>query len=697
LRPAYVGLAMRSAAALYALGAVLLGVACALEEATGVRVALGGLSALALAVALALVWLDRSGRDSLRLVFAADLLAVAIVGVVVAMTDGAHSAYSPYFLLAALHAAAFQPRARVLAAMALTTAAFLAPLAYDRDDASWFVGVAILALLPALAIVWITHLVVSALARERRALAIREAEAMRIAESDALTGIGNYRRFWGALESEAARSRRHDQPFSLIVLDLDGFKEINDELGHQAGDEALRRVARALEGELRVEDVLCRQGGDEFAVIAVAAEADETHELARRLVDAVDRAAGRGLPKPLSASAGWATFGAPETSAEGLLARADQALRDAKRGRRPGREASEPADAVRPVAPPSTTRRAERRRPTDRRLAALSACSRALALAPDERAVVQIAVVHVADALEAGAVELWRRDPETGTPMLVARGHHAGASLPPDDPLPTDDLEAVMAENHVAPLAGGGLLVPVSYGGRVDGVIAIRTPGARGAGPEERRLALAMAAQVGRALAAATARAALERAGPDDLESLAKMAGAGPQAARVADLTVATGRELGLDPRELETLHRAALLHKVGMLGIPVGLSLRPTPLSEEEVDVLREHPIIAQRLLRPIPRLGDTAQVLRHAYERHDGSGYPDGLAGDQIPLASRVLHAAIAYGAMREPRPWRPAMTDAEARAELRRAAGTQLHPDVVDAVLRALESPGLVESPS
>ncbi len=692
-----VRLAIRSAAALYGLGAALLGVACALEEDSGVRVALGGLAALALAVALALIWMEGTGRDSLRLVFATDLLAVAIVGVFVAITDGAHSAYSAYFFLAALHAAAFQPRPRVLAAMAVTTAAFLAPFAYDSEDASWFAGVAIPSLLPALAIVWVTHLVVSAMARERRTLAIREAEAMRIAESDALTGIGNYRRFWGALESEAARARRHDQPFSLIVLDLDGFKEINDELGHQAGDEALRRVARALEGQLRAEDVLCRQGGDEFAVIAVAAEAEETQELARRLVDAVAQAAGSKLPKPLSASAGWATFGAPETSAEGLLARADHALRDAKRGGQPGTGISGPADEVRSLPPPATTRATERRRPSDRRLAALSACSRSLALAPDERAVVQIAVIHVADALEAGAVELWRRDRETGAPALVARGHHAGASLPLDDSLPARQLEAVMAENHVAPLADGGLLVPVSYGGRTDGVIAVRMLRAGSAGPEERWLALAMAAEVGRALAAAVARAALDRDGADDLESLAEAAGTGPQAARVAALAVPAGRELGLDPDELETLRRAALLHKVGMLGIPAGLPLRPTPLSDEEFDVLREHPIIAQRVLRPIPQLGDAARILRHAYERHDGSGYPDGLAGDQIPLASRVLHAAISYAAMREPRPWRAALSDAEARAELRAVAGTQLHPHVVDALLRALDSPGVVEAAS
>jgi hypothetical protein len=310
---------------------------------------------------------------------------------------------------------------------------------------------------------------------------------------------------------------------------------------------------------------------------------------------------------------------------------------------------------------------------------------------------VQIAVVHVADALEAGAVELWRRDHETGEAALVARGHHAGTSLLPDDSLPEPDLEAVMAENHVVPLADGGLLVPVSHAGRVDGVIAVRMPRARGLELEERRLALAMAAEVGRALVAADARAALDHDGPEDLESLAEAAGTGPQAARVAALAVPAGRELGLDPGELETLRRAAMLHKVGMLGIPAGLPLRPTRLTDEEFDVLHEHPIIAQRLLRPIPHLGDAGRILRHAYERHDGSGYPDGLAGDEIPPASRVLHAAIAYTAMRESRPWRAALSHAEARAELRAVAGTQLHPEVVDAVLRALDSPGVVESAS
>jgi diguanylate cyclase (GGDEF)-like protein len=711
MRPLEVRLAARSAAALYGLGAVLLGLAAAFEDPDS-GVAIADLAGLALAIGLFLLWLERRGRASPGVVFAAELGAIGIVAALVALTGEAQSPYPAFYLLGVLHAAVFQPRPRFVVAGALAVAALLAPLVYDSSDAESLAPYAFPALLAAIVLACMVHVAIEHLRREGRTLTVREAEALRIAELDDLTGIGNYRRFWRALQSEAARARRHDQPFSLIVLDLDGFKEINDELGHQAGDEALRRVARALEGELRAEDVLCRQGGDEFAVIAVAAGSGEARELSRRIVDAVTLAAGRGLSHPLSASAGWATFGDPERTAEGLLARADRALLDAK-GRRgePGGavETAGPAPAA-SLAPAPDPRRddgepvpgdlapadtaplagaTERPAPRDPRLAALSACSRALALAEDEQAVVQIAVVHLAQALEAGAIELWRVDAAASEPVLVARGHHAGAQRRPGIPITPARLKSVAGDNHVAALPEGGLLVPVSHGGRVYGVLVIRTQQPGGPGLEERRLALAMANQVGRALAAAAARAAVDQAGPDELERLAATAGVNPDRHRVAELAVATGRELGVSAEVLATLRRAALLHDIGMIGIPAGLPLRPAPLSPDELAVLHEHPIIAERLLLPIPLLSDAARVLRHAHERYDGSGYPDGLAESEIPRTSRILLAAIAYTAMRAARPWRPPLSDDEARTELREAAGAQLDPEVIDALLRVLDA--------
>jgi diguanylate cyclase (GGDEF)-like protein len=524
MKPLDVRLATASAAVVYTVAAGVLGAAAAVEGWPDGR-ELVVLAGAALLVAAMVTRLERAGRDSLDVVYAAELAALGLVGALVAVTGGADSGYWPLYLLAIVHVAAFQPRWRVVLACLLAVGGILAPLVYDEPDTG-FLTIALSALPPTLVVAAVIHLAVEALRRERAGMAAREAEALRIAESDELTGIGNYRRFWRQLQSESARARRHDQPFSLIVLDLDGFKAINDELGHQAGDEALRRVARALEGELRTEDVLCRQGGDEFGVIAVAAGESEARELARRLVDAVAAAAGRGLAHPLSASGGWATFGEPERTAEGLLAQADRALRDAKRRRSAiAGEAAMPGEASQqagPAHPPAATagetaattaplvRASERRRPRDARLAALSDCSRALALAEDEQAVLQIAAVHVARVLEAPSVEAWRRDDDR--PVLVARGRHADGDGEARNGLLVDPvpLRDVLRRNHVA-VMDGSLLVPISHAGRTEGVLAIHQP-RQGTGAATRRLALTLAAQVGRALAAATHGARLHEA-----------------------------------------------------------------------------------------------------------------------------------------------------------------------------------------
>ena len=189
-------------------------------------------------------------------------------------------------------------------------------------------GVGAIALLAGATLAW--SLVT--LGREHEALVRREADALRMAELDDLTGLGNYRMFMRQLTAEVARSRRYEDPFSLVLLDLDGFKAINDELGHLAGDDALRLVAVALRDALREEDVCCRQGGDEFAVIAVRAGEQEAHELAERLARAIAEIPfGPDGARRLGAGVGWATFGAPARSVDELILRADAALRQTKR------------------------------------------------------------------------------------------------------------------------------------------------------------------------------------------------------------------------------------------------------------------------------------------------------------------------------------------------------------------------------
>jgi HD-GYP domain-containing protein (c-di-GMP phosphodiesterase class II) len=148
------------------------------------------------------------------------------------------------------------------------------------------------------------------------------------------------------------------------------------------------------------------------------------------------------------------------------------------------------------------------------------------------------------------------------------------------------------------------------------------------------------------------------------------------------------GRELSIDGDELESLYLGGLFHDVGTVGIPIDLLVKPGRLTDEELALVREHPIIGERLLRALPRLRGAAAIVRHEHERFDGRGYPDGLAGEDIPLASRVLLACDAFVAMTSARAFRPPLEDADALAELRRGGGSQLDPDVVAALLRVLE---------
>jgi len=150
----------------------------------------------------------------------------------------------------------------------------------------------------------------------------------------------------------------------------------------------------------------------------------------------------------------------------------------------------------------------------------------------------------------------------------------------------------------------------------------------------------------------------------------------------VLTLCEAVGRRLDFEGRSLQRLMAGAQLHDVGKVAIPSRILNKPGPLTPDEWDVVREHTIIGERILRSVPEMAEVATVVRHSHEHWDGSGYPDRLKGDQIPLASRVILCADAFHAMRSDRPYRPGRPARDAIKELRACAGTQLDPAVVDA---------------
>jgi two-component system cell cycle response regulator len=157
--------------------------------------------------------------------------------------------------------------------------------------------------------------------------------------------------------------------------------------------------------------------------------------------------------------------------------------------------------------------------------------------------------------------------------------------------------------------------------------------------------------------------------------------GLGTHADTVA-LAVATAGALGLTPDEIEHVRHASELHDVGKVAIPDAILGKPGPLTEEEWTFVRRHPVIGERIILAAPALARVASLVRSSHERWDGAGYPDALAGDRIPVGARIVAVADAFAAMTAGRPYRPARTLEDALEELRREAGAQFDPAVVDA---------------
>jgi two-component system, cell cycle response regulator len=151
---------------------------------------------------------------------------------------------------------------------------------------------------------------------------------------------------------------------------------------------------------------------------------------------------------------------------------------------------------------------------------------------------------------------------------------------------------------------------------------------------------------------------------------------------RVAHLATATAERLGLSPYEVERVELAGRLHNVGNLAIPDAILNKPEALFNEEWEIMQTHSEIGQRIVAAAPALAHVAELVRSHHERYDGRGYPDRLAGEEIPIGARIIAVCAAFAAMMRHRPFSDAITVEEALAEIHRYSGTQFDPRVVDA---------------
>ena len=171
----------------------------------------------------------------------------------------------------------------------------------------------------------------------------------------------------------------------------------------------------------------------------------------------------------------------------------------------------------------------------------------------------------------------------------------------------------------------------------------------------------------------------------------------GEHSEAVIEMSGAVARNLGLNGIEVERVKSAALLHDIGKVAIPDEILHKPGPLTDDEWVLMRQHPVIGERILRVLPGLGTVARIVRHEHERWDGGGYPDGLSGEEIPLGSRIIIAADTYHAITSDRPYRAARTHGEAVGELLQCAGSQFDPNVTQALIGFLYGQRQAGSPA
>jgi putative nucleotidyltransferase with HDIG domain len=344
------------------------------------------------------------------------------------------------------------------------------------------------------------------------------------------------------------------------------------------------------------------------------------------------------------------------------------------------------------------------------RLAVASRLSAHLAPLLDESEIARLTVEELHHSFDYYLAVIQRLDPDGNLRVIAAAGPLAGAGFLYEVQPVSRGVNGRVARTGTAALVedtrddpdylrrdtrtdpGSELSLPIHVDGRVWGVMNLEELAVAAFGPDDLLLAETIVAQVGAALHRHQLFVELERAFATTLSALSsalemKDAYTADHADEVALLCGRVGEALGLEADSMRSLRYAALLHDIGKIGIPSEILNKPARLTEEEFELIKQHTVIGARMLERIPFFRDVHPLVRSAHERWDGGGYPDGLAGERIPLGARIVSACDAFHAMTSDRPYRAAMSISEARDELGRHAGSQFDPRVVAALLAAL----------
>jgi diguanylate cyclase (GGDEF)-like protein/putative nucleotidyltransferase with HDIG domain len=530
------------------------------------------------------------------------------------------------------------------------------------------------------------------------------------AQRDLLTATLNH-----ASIIDAVRSASFDiagaAPVAIIMVDVDGMKAVNDTYGHQAGDAALVAVA----GALAQEGVLVgRYGGDEFLVALPGASRPAAEQYCRNVLEALSEAEVRdtftGTAIPVVASVGLAMYPAEAESIEEAIRLADNAMYTAKRERRYTTGAPDTRDSL-----------------AEDRAAKMIGEIVPLLTSPGD---LNEKLSLVAHRLSVGAgYDVVRFDTDSdgeglALPTTFARNvpevtdewnaeSRKAANSPFRDLLDqtkrsliVNDLQNVEhfsdRQRQLMQATGlrSALIVPMMWQDDIIGILSVAIKSERSIDARDVQFLTAVATQVSAIIhmetmvdQLQTAATRLVDARADTVILLAAAAEAHDQTTgrhlrRVRTITEALAREMGYSEDEIEVIGLGAVLHDIGKIRVPEAILLSPAQLGDEEWDLMKQHTKWGAEFLSERPGFELAASIAWAHHERWDGSGYPNGLAGEAIPEVATIVAVADSLDAMTNDRPYRSGRPLDWAVREIKRCSGQQFNPRVVEALARLHE---------
>ena len=532
---------------------------------------------------------------------------------------------------------------------------------------------------------------------------------------DPLTHLSNRRFFDDQLEKEILRSRRNGKPFSLLMLDLDGFKSYNDRFLHSSGDVALQEFASILRDSVREVDTVARLGGDEFAIILVESGAEGARDLARRIVDRLGKHLLPGLEKVrterLSVSVGVAAFPSDSFDRQDLFQKADRALYIAK-SQGGGKFAvfHEIADlvAIKPAA-------------SDIPIQKIYEAARSVV---DMDKFLEILLFTAMQGLSAERGSIVVTDPRGGVTLRAVIGfgngeeNFAPGTLVPPGPITSwvvahgqplvvtsqEDLPLPKPMKKNGYLTTSFLSIPLVHEGQPLGALHLtnrrdKQPFTRDDLSMFEPIALEIASILHQGIAF---RENVKSFSTSILQSLSSVLELrfpflSGHSTRVRDISLRVGERLGLTADELSALDTAAALHDIGIIGIPGTILFKKRKLTNEELEIARKHPLLGSKLLEGVPGMEETRRIILEHQEFFDGSGYPYGLRGDQISMGARILSVAEFYDSITSERPHRGKLLPEEALQLIRNSANILFDRNVSQVFVEEIQKPSGSEYPS